>query len=93
MRLAGRANWWAPGPLARFYQRFGLTERDLAPSTLHHGTPPAVIDPREAVPVASGNGQSRGNGNGNRNVEEAAGAGRKPPGERIRERPLRADGR
>jgi len=26
MRLAGRANWWAPGPLARWHQRFGLSE-------------------------------------------------------------------
>ncbi|MFD9871709.1 hypothetical protein ACFXI8_21255 [Streptomyces niveus] len=23
MRLAGRANWWAPGPLTRFHRRFG----------------------------------------------------------------------
>jgi RND superfamily putative drug exporter len=28
MRLAGRANWWAPAPLRRAYERFGLTERD-----------------------------------------------------------------
>ncbi|HZE49624.1 MAG TPA: MMPL family transporter, partial [Jatrophihabitantaceae bacterium] len=26
MRLAGRANWWAPGPLARWHERFGLSE-------------------------------------------------------------------
>ena len=26
MRLLGRFNWWAPGPLARFYGRFGLRE-------------------------------------------------------------------
>ncbi|MET9394313.1 MMPL family transporter [Streptomyces sp. NPDC006624] len=26
MRLTGRATWWAPGPLRRFHQRFGLTE-------------------------------------------------------------------
>jgi RND superfamily putative drug exporter len=26
MRLAGRANWWAPGPLRRLYQRIGLHE-------------------------------------------------------------------
>ncbi|WP_296391339.1 hypothetical protein, partial [Williamsia sp.] len=30
MRLAGRANWWAPGPLRRFHDRFGLTESDDA---------------------------------------------------------------
>lgn len=26
MRLAGRANWWAPRPLRRFHDRFGLSE-------------------------------------------------------------------
>ncbi|WP_159943817.1 MULTISPECIES: MMPL family transporter [unclassified Nocardiopsis] len=26
MRLAGRANWWAPGPLRRLHARFGLSE-------------------------------------------------------------------
>jgi putative drug exporter of the RND superfamily len=26
MRLAGRANWWAPGPLRRLYRRVGLRE-------------------------------------------------------------------
>ncbi|AJE81468.1 putative membrane protein [Streptomyces albus] len=26
MKLAGRANWWAPGPLARFHQKYGLRE-------------------------------------------------------------------
>jgi RND superfamily putative drug exporter len=26
MKLAGRANWWAPAPLARFHERFGISE-------------------------------------------------------------------
>ncbi|MGV9824309.1 MMPL family transporter [Gordonia sp. NPDC003429] len=26
MRVAGRANWWAPGPLRRLHDRFGLSE-------------------------------------------------------------------
>jgi uncharacterized membrane protein YdfJ with MMPL/SSD domain len=26
MRLLGRLNWWAPAPLARLHQRFGLIE-------------------------------------------------------------------
>jgi RND superfamily putative drug exporter len=26
MRLAGRANWWAPEPLRRVFQRFGISE-------------------------------------------------------------------
>ncbi|MCI3226300.1 MMPL family transporter [Streptomyces sp. NP-1717] len=32
MRLAGRANWWAPGPLVRFHRRFGLREAADEPS-------------------------------------------------------------
>jgi RND superfamily putative drug exporter len=28
MRLLGRSNWWAPGPLARIYRRYGLRESD-----------------------------------------------------------------
>jgi RND superfamily putative drug exporter len=28
MRLLGRANWWAPGPLRRLYARYGLRESD-----------------------------------------------------------------
>ncbi|WP_328390737.1 MMPL family transporter [Nocardia sp. NBC_00416] len=28
MRLAGDANWWAPGPLRRFHDRFGLRESE-----------------------------------------------------------------
>jgi hypothetical protein len=26
MRLAGEWNWWAPGPMRRFHQRFGVSE-------------------------------------------------------------------
>jgi RND superfamily putative drug exporter len=32
MRLLGRWNWWAPAPLQRFWERFGIREEDL-PST------------------------------------------------------------
>ncbi|MFD8044337.1 MMPL family transporter [Streptomyces chartreusis] len=31
MRLTGRATWWAPGPLRRLHDRFGLSESDAAP--------------------------------------------------------------
>jgi len=34
MKLAGRANWWAPGPLARWHTRFGLAEAPEAPKEL-----------------------------------------------------------
>jgi RND superfamily putative drug exporter len=33
MRLLGRANWWAPGPLRRLYSRYGISEADPDPST------------------------------------------------------------
>ncbi|MFI0353577.1 MMPL family transporter [Actinomadura sp. 9N407] len=29
MRLLGRANWWAPGPLARVHRRYGIRESDV----------------------------------------------------------------
>ena len=31
MRLAGRWNWWAPRPLARLHERFGLSEEPHLP--------------------------------------------------------------
>ncbi|WP_227984932.1 MMPL family transporter [Nocardia spumae] len=39
MRLMGRANWWAPAPLARWHDRFGLTEEAAPP------TPPTQPEP------------------------------------------------
>ena len=32
MRLLGRANWWAPGPLRRVYRKYGIREEDAAPA-------------------------------------------------------------
>lgn len=43
MKLMGRAGWWAPGPLARFYTKYGIKETD--------GVPAASESP-ERVPVA-----------------------------------------
>jgi RND superfamily putative drug exporter len=31
MRVLGRANWWAPGPLARLHARFGISEAGPTP--------------------------------------------------------------
>jgi len=36
MRLLGRWNWWAPGPLARVYRRYGLREDE--PADVRKGT-------------------------------------------------------
>jgi trehalose monomycolate/heme transporter len=32
MRLLGDANWWAPGPLKRFYERHGFRESEEPPA-------------------------------------------------------------
>jgi uncharacterized membrane protein YdfJ with MMPL/SSD domain len=42
MRLLGRANWWAPGPLRRLYARYGLRESEQPPPL------PPVRVPQEA---------------------------------------------
>ena len=42
MRLAGRANWWAPAPLRRFHDRFGFQEHtalDEPTTDDHHDRP------------------------------------------------------
>jgi hypothetical protein len=31
MRLAGDANWWAPAPLRRVYERWGISESEPPP--------------------------------------------------------------
>jgi RND superfamily putative drug exporter len=41
MRLAGNANWWAPAPLRRLYDRFGFHEVDTA-----HDSPAATPAPQ-----------------------------------------------
>jgi RND superfamily putative drug exporter len=43
MKLAGDANWWAPGPMKRFQQRFGL-----------HEAPPDALDLARAAVDRSG---------------------------------------
>ncbi len=42
MRLAGRANWWAPAPLRRLHARFGLSE--AAPAAAAAAAPAAAAD-------------------------------------------------
>ncbi|WP_369043606.1 MMPL family transporter [Streptomyces sp. Midd1] len=53
MRLTGRATWWAPGPLRRFHDRFGLSEGEApaavtAPAAEPAGEPEPDRDPVEA---------------------------------------------
>jgi RND superfamily putative drug exporter len=35
MRLLGRANWWAPGPLRRLYARYGISEAEQVSNQDH----------------------------------------------------------
>ncbi len=44
MRLLGRANWWAPGPLRRLYARYGIREGDTSQGPLaRDGVPPPAV--------------------------------------------------
>jgi trehalose monomycolate/heme transporter len=53
MRLMGRANWWAPGPLRRFWERWGFKEELSEPAqTAVDGRPAARGDER---PLADAN--------------------------------------
>ncbi|MFE3824003.1 MMPL family transporter [Streptomyces sp. NPDC059092] len=40
MKLTGKATWWAPGPLRRFHERFGLSEGDSRPAVEGPAEPP-----------------------------------------------------
>jgi len=49
MRLAGRANWWAPRPLRALYDKIGLKEEDMGdepvPATIPAAPPAAGVPP------------------------------------------------
>ena len=42
MRLAGEANWWAPAPLRRLYEKIGISDADPEPETATPPVGPAV---------------------------------------------------
>ncbi|NML48958.1 MMPL family transporter [Streptomyces sp. R302] len=48
MKLTGRLTWWAPGPLRRFHDRFGISESETAPG------PGSADGDREAIPETVG---------------------------------------
>ncbi|MEU7293419.1 MMPL family transporter [Streptomyces exfoliatus] len=45
MKLTGRLTWWAPGPLRRFHDRFGISETD----PYNHVPTPGVIEVSEEL--------------------------------------------
>ncbi|MFG2295478.1 MMPL family transporter [Streptomyces sp. NPDC048603] len=50
MKLTGRATWWAPGPLRRLHDRFGLSEGEPAEA-------PAPVEEPEKVLAGAGAGR------------------------------------
>jgi putative drug exporter of the RND superfamily len=49
MTLLGKANWWAPAPLRRLHQRFGLHEAPALPATPATAPPPAAAPATASV--------------------------------------------
>jgi RND superfamily putative drug exporter len=58
MRLAGNANWWAPAPLRRFYDRYGLREAAPKPGApTADGLEGAPEEPEEEMEPAAAKGR------------------------------------
>ncbi|MGO4429120.1 MMPL family transporter, partial [Streptomyces sp. MCAF7] len=53
MRLAGSANWWAPGPLRRVHRRFGLSEAPKRTGQGHPAQAPSAAKEPD-VPATAG---------------------------------------
>jgi putative drug exporter of the RND superfamily len=49
MRVLGRANWWAPGPLARLHARFGISEAGATPDDKSWRSDTTVIQTGQRV--------------------------------------------
>ena len=52
MRLLGKANWWAPGPLGHLYARYGIGEQDSGGERNRVGTP--LVAAARQLPSSSG---------------------------------------
>jgi RND superfamily putative drug exporter len=52
MRLLGRWNWWAPGPLSRIYRRYGLRETEVLTDDALTETIqlPRIVEPARPTP-------------------------------------------
>ncbi len=60
MRLLGRANWWAPGPLRRLYSRYGISETAADQSTPARSKPRSSrTSPCSTPPASRGLGATR----------------------------------
>ena len=52
MRLMGRRNWWAPRPLVRLHERFGLSEAEPAPVVVRRPMPGPGQQPEKELTSA-----------------------------------------
>ncbi|WP_217177776.1 MMPL family transporter [Streptomyces sp. AC495_CC817] len=59
MRLTGRATWWAPAPLRRFHERFGLSEGEPAPAAKATAEATGTTDAETATPDVPAPGKQR----------------------------------
>ncbi|QJT01845.1 MMPL family transporter [Streptomyces asoensis] len=66
MRLTGRATWWAPAPLRRFHQRFGLSEGEPARQA---PAAPSESAPSESAPDEPAPDESASDGPGRDKVD------------------------
>ncbi len=74
MAMADRANWWAPAPMRRFHDRFGVSEHvELDPLPITGPSHPAAV-----TPTQNGNGNGRPSTRRRRDRPLVA-AGRTPP--------------
>ncbi|MER7463468.1 MMPL family transporter [Streptomyces sp. NPDC097981] len=51
MKLTGKATWWAPGPLRRLHERFGLSEGESAPAAVAQA--PGEAPEPDRIPAGS----------------------------------------
>ena len=49
MKLLGRWNWWAPAPMQRWWERYGLRETEALPAPTERVTDARWDDPRAPV--------------------------------------------
>lgn len=53
MKLTGKATWWAPGPLRRLHERFGLSEGESLPPVAEPEPEPEPDSDSEKVPAGA----------------------------------------
>ncbi len=80
MRLADKANWWAPAPLRRLHDRIGISEHAILDDESGHRTvaDPVLVEPGDGD-SARGDGAERPAAPRRRRDRPLVAAGRQPP--------------